>query len=114
MPQIYIAAAAVRAEQDFELSLLARAQAAASTPFMDFLPALWAANNVARDAFDAAQMRNATCLCGTNATAALDGTARFTNATHYVANNCTGRAVGAAHVVLRATRVVRLVTCRRV
>lgn len=69
---------------------------------MDYLPSLWAANGAARDAFDAAQMRNATCLCGANATAVLEGTARFMNASHYVANNCTG-ARGSALGVEHAT-----------
>lgn len=82
----------VEAEQAQELALLALAQGAAATPFLDYLPALWAANGAAaRDVFDAQQMRNATCVCGAGATAALEGTAGFVSeADHQAGSNCTG------------------------
>ena len=88
--QVYIAAAAVTAEQEFELSLLANARTAASTPFLNYLPTLWDLTSAGRDAFDAQQMWNATCVCGANATAALQGTAGFVNETFWQADNCTG------------------------
>ncbi len=92
IPQIFIAATAVEAEQAFELGLLNKALAAARTPLLDYLPTLWAATGAgARDAFDAQQMRNATCLCGAGAAAALEGTVGFVSeAAHQAGPVCSG------------------------
>jgi hypothetical protein len=90
--KVYVAAAAVAAEQAQELSLLRLAIAAGRTPLLDYLPTLWNVTRAsARDAFDAQQMRNATCVCGAGATAALAGTAGFADeASHQAGANCTG------------------------
>ena len=90
--QVVIAATGVAAEQTFELSLLNKALEAAQTPFLDYLPALWRITGAAsRDTFDAQQMRNATCVCGTGAAAALDGTAGFVSeASHQAGSVCAG------------------------
>lgn len=61
-----------------------------SQPLLSYLPTLWSApGQQARDAFDLAQMVNATCTC-TNGTDALVGTAGFTGRAAYLAANCTG------------------------
>jgi len=93
--QVYIAASAVEAEQTFEQGLLADALTAARTPFLDYLPTLWSVTRAAsRDAFDAQQMRNATCLCGAGATSVLVGTTGYVDeASWQNAPNCTGRAL---------------------
>ena len=94
--KVYVAATAVAAEQAQELALLALALNATRTPLLDFLPAMWAAPTgpgraPARDAFDAAQMRNATCVCGAGAAAALEGTAGFSGeAAHQAGPACAG------------------------
>lgn len=91
--KVFAAAAAAAAEQRFEQGLLASALGLLTTPLIDALPALWAATGEAttRDvAFDASQMRNATCLCGANVTSLLTGTHLFTDAASYAAANCSG------------------------
>lgn len=90
--QVYIAETGVAAEQQYEIGLLQTAVTAANTPLLDYLPTLWSITlAVGRDDFDAQQMRNATCLCGTGATSALDGTAGFVDeATFQSGSNCTG------------------------
>ncbi|KIZ05279.1 hypothetical protein MNEG_2684 [Monoraphidium neglectum] len=90
--KVYVAEAAVAAEQAFEQSLLQKALDAARTPFLSYLPTLWTVTRAtARDAFDAQQMHDATCVCGAGATAALQGTAGFVDeATWQAGTNCTG------------------------
>ena len=90
--QVYVAAAAVIAEQTFEQSLLAKAIAAARTPLLDYMPTMWTlTRQTLRDGFDAQQMRNATCLCAGAALAGLEGTAGFVSeADHQSGGNCTG------------------------
>lgn len=84
----YIAVAAAKAEQTFEVSLLTSALGLLESSLLDALPAVWAATGQgSRDAFDAAQMRNATCFCA-NARALLAGTPLYDAG--YVASNCTG------------------------
>lgn len=93
MVKVYVAAAAVWAEQSQELALLNLALNATRTPFLDYLPTMWAASRASagRDAFDAQQMRNATCVCGAGAAAALEGTAGFEGEASWQAGgNCTG------------------------
>lgn len=85
----YIAAAAAKAEQTFEVSLLNSALGLLESSLLDALPAVWAATGQgSRDAFDAEQMRNAACLCA-NARGLLAGTPHY-DAAGYVASNCTG------------------------
>lgn len=87
----YVAAAAAAAEQAYERDLLATASRLLATPLLDALPAVWNASGQAwRDAFDAGQMRNATCLCGSNATALLAGTVGFADEAAYLGANCSG------------------------
>jgi hypothetical protein len=89
--KVYIAAAAATAEQAFEVSLLNSALRLLDVSLLDALPAVWAASGQgSRDAFDAAHMRNATCLCGAAVESLLTGTPYYVNTT-YAANNCTGR-----------------------
>ncbi|GBF96992.1 polycystin cation channel family [Raphidocelis subcapitata] len=88
--KIYIAATAVAAEQAFELSLLNTALDAARTPLLDYLPTLWNITRAGRDAFDAQQMREGTCLCAGGA-APLAGTAGFVDeAAHRTGSACAG------------------------
>jgi hypothetical protein len=90
--KLYIAATAAAAEQAFERSLLASALSLLDSSVPDALAAVWAATGeaAARDVpFEAAQMRNATCLCGAAALDVLAGTPWFANGS-YVATNCTG------------------------
>jgi hypothetical protein len=89
--KVYIAAAAATAEQAFEVSLLNSALRLLDVSLLDALPGVWTASGQgSRDAFDAAQMRNATCLCGTAMESLLTGTPYYVNTT-YATNNCTGR-----------------------
>lgn len=93
--KVYIAAAGAAAEQAYELSLLNSALGLFNSSMIDALPAVWADADVKqayRDAFDAEQMRNASCLCDTNVTDVLAGTIGWTDRTTYLANNCTGEA----------------------
>lgn len=63
--------------------------AVAGTPFLSYLPSMWAATAQShRDDFDQQQMWNATCVCG-GAAALLSGTASF-NAATYASTNCSG------------------------
>lgn len=92
--KMYVAAAAAAAEQVAELQLINAALALLSSSMLSALPAVWAATGEAptRDvAFDVAQLRNATCLCGGNTTAVLAGTPFFVDAATYTANNCSGK-----------------------
>jgi hypothetical protein len=69
---------------------------------LDGLPAVWTATGQgSRDAFDAAQMRNATCLCA-NARALLAGTPLY-DAAGYVASNCTGERLCTAQAFLHVS-----------
>lgn len=103
--KVYIAAAAASAEQAFEVSLLTSALRLLEVSLLDALPAVWAASGQAsRDAFDAQQMRNATCLCGVTVESLLAGTPYYTGAAAY-ATNCTG---GLAPGVSTATLKLQL------
>jgi len=90
--KVYIATAAAEAEQSFEVSLLNSALNLLQTSLLDALPAVWAATGESStyDAFDAAQMRNATCLCSTSVRTPLLGTPYYTDEAAYLAANCTG------------------------
>jgi hypothetical protein len=88
--KVYIAAAAATAEQAFEVSLLDSALGLLDSSLLDALPAVWSATGqTSKDAFDAEQMRNATCLCAAAETL-LVGTPRYNPAT-YASANCSGR-----------------------
>ncbi|KAI8467677.1 MAG: hypothetical protein J3K34DRAFT_480735 [Monoraphidium minutum] len=93
LTKVYVAATAVAAEQAQEVALLTQAAAAARTPLLEYLPTMWSlagGDAAGRDEFDAAQMRNASCLCA-GAAAALEGTAGFVDeATLRGGGNCTG------------------------
>lgn len=116
--QIYVAAMGVAAEQAAEVALLNTALAAARTPLLDYLPSLWTATRAGRDAFDAQQMVNATCVCGAGAAAALEGTAGFVSeAAHQAGGNCTGAcplrlAAAWAAAALAVQRGCALLLCR--
>lgn len=91
--KVQIAAAAAAAEQAFEVSLLNQALGLLQTNLIDALPAVWAANGqwgASRDVFDAQQMRNATCLCGSAVRDVLAGTLGYSNSAAYLATNCSG------------------------
>lgn len=91
--KIYIAAAAAAAEQSFELSLLNTALSLLQTSLLDALPTVWtlSGQGATRDAFDAEQMRNATCLCGSSVRAPLTGTPHYSNEATFLSDNCTGK-----------------------
>eukprot|EP00883_Tetradesmus_obliquus_P001212 jgi/Sobl393_1/11292/SZX78320.1 len=90
--KVYVAAAAAAAEQVRELQLLNTALGFMNRSMIDALPAVWAeadVNQAYRDAFDAQQMLNASCLCS-NVTSLLTGTIGFTDSAAYLASKCTG------------------------
>ncbi|WIA39913.1 hypothetical protein OEZ86_013355 [Tetradesmus obliquus] len=90
--KVYVAAAAAAAEQARELQLLNTALGFMNRSMIDALPAVWAeadVNQAYRDAFDAQQMLNASCLCS-NVTSLLTGTIGFTDSAAYLASKCTG------------------------
>lgn len=93
--KVYIAAAAATAEHAFEVNLLNQALRFLQTSLLDALPAVWAASGQGStyDAFNAAQMRNASCLCGASVRTPLLGTPFYVDeATYLASNNCTGLA----------------------
>lgn len=109
--KVYIAAAAATAEQAFEVSLLDSALGLLQSSLLDALPAVWAATGQAsRDAFDAQQMRNATCLCAAAETLLVK--TPFHNPATYAAANCSGEgpscATMYAHQVSRLQAELRL------
>lgn len=90
--KVYVAAAAAAAEQARELQLLNTALGFMNRSMIDALPAVWAeadVNQAYRDAFDAQQMLNASCLCP-NMTSLLTGTIGYTDSATYLASKCTG------------------------
>jgi hypothetical protein len=107
--KIYTAATAAAAEQRFELGLLNAGLQLLGSSLIDALPAVWAATGEAdsRDvAFEAAQMRNASCLCS-GAMALLAGTPSYVDAATYAATNCSGARRGAAVVACRMDVVLQ-------
>jgi hypothetical protein len=101
--KIYVAAAAAAAEQARELQLLNTALGFMNRSMIAALPAVWAetdVNQAYRDAFDAQQMLNASCLCPT-VTSLLTGTIGFTDSAAYIAGSCSGMYGVAAHYQLQ-------------
>lgn len=92
----YVAAVAAGAEQAREIALLHSALALLNTTMLRALPAVWADPDISqswRDAFDAGQLINATCLCGSNVTGLLAGTLGYSTTAAYLATNCSGEDV---------------------